>query len=88
MNTNMLSPCNYYCGNCAVHKKGKCLGCAKASEKAQSEGKVFCDIALCAKDKRLATCSDCRSYPCDKYDKGIFAKSFIKWIRDKLSEPQ
>jgi len=40
-----------------------------------------------AAEKKLATCSDCDSFPCEKYDKGIFAESFIKWIRDKLKEP-
>jgi len=82
----LLSPCNYYCGNCILYKKKKCFGCAKESEKASVEGKVFCDIYLCAKDKKLAACSDCESYPCEKYDKGIFAESFIKWIREKLRE--
>jgi len=88
MDANLLSPCNYYCGNCIVFKRGKCLGCTRASEKAQIEGRVFCDIALCVKDVKLVACSDCKSYPCEKYDKGIFAESFIKWIKDKLKEPQ
>jgi hypothetical protein len=48
---------------------------------------VFCDIALCAKDKKLATCSDCRSYPCEKYNDSIYAASFIKYMKDKLKEP-
>lgn len=87
MNSSLLSPCNYYCGNCIVYKKGKCLGCPRATEKAQAEGRVFCDIALCAKDKKLATCSDCRSYPCEKYNDSIYAASFIKYMKDKLKEP-
>jgi len=88
MNPTLLSPCNYYCGNCAVYKRGKCLGCTKATEKARAEGTTFCDIPVCAKEKKLPTCSDCKTYPCEKYDGGIFAKSFIKWIRDKLKETQ
>jgi hypothetical protein len=86
MDASLLSPCNYYCGNCIIYKKNKCLGCARASEKAATEGKVFGDISLCTKDKKLLTCSDCESYPCEKYGKGIFAESFIKWIREKLKE--
>jgi len=86
MDLRLLGPCNVYCGNCAVYKKGKCLGCKEESEKAGAIGKVFCDIYSCAADKKLSTCSDCTSYPCEKYDKGIFAESFIKWIRDKLKE--
>lgn len=86
METNLLAPCNYYCGNCILYKKDKCLGCTKASEKAEAEGRVFCDISLCAKNKKTVACSDCEVYPCEKYDKGIFAESFIKWIRDKLKE--
>jgi len=88
MDTTLLSPCNVYCGNCAVYKKSRCSGCAEESKKAETSGKVFCDIYLCAKNKKLATCSDCASYPCEKYDKGIFAESFIKWIREKLKEPK
>jgi hypothetical protein len=86
MDISLLAPCNVYCGNCALYKKSKCLGCAEESKKAESAGKVFCDIYSCAKDKNLVTCSDCRDYPCEKYDKGIFAESFIKWIREKLKE--
>jgi len=86
MDMSLLSPCNYYCGNCVLYKKSKCLGCAEASAKAEAEGRVFCDVSLCAKNKPFKTCSDCQSYPCEKYDKSIFSESFIKWIRDKLKE--
>lgn len=86
MNLALLAPCNYYCGNCILYKKNKCLGCLKETEKAKAQGKTFCDIYLCAKENKLITCSSCRSYPCEKYDKGIFAESFIKWIREKLKE--
>ncbi|MEM3640935.1 MAG: DUF3795 domain-containing protein [Candidatus Bathyarchaeia archaeon] len=86
MNTSLLAPCTIYCGNCALYRKGKCLGCAEESKKAQSVGKMFCDIYSCAKDKNLVACSDCGDYPCEKYDKGIFSESFIKWVREKLKE--
>jgi len=87
MDMALLAPCNYYCGNCIIYKKNRCLGCAKESPKAQAQGKVFCETYLCANDKKLITCSDCQSYPCEKYDNGIFAESFIKFIREKLKEP-
>lgn len=87
MNVKLLAPCNVYCGNCAVYKKNKCLGCDEQSKKAKAEEKVFCDIYFCANDKKLAACSDCVSYPCEKYDKGIFAESFVKWVKEKLKEP-
>jgi len=86
MDMTLLAPCNYYCGNCILYKKNKCLGCEKETERARAEGKVLCDIYLCAKEKKLTTCSDCNEYSCEKYDKSIFAKSFIKWIREKLKE--
>lgn len=88
MDMSLLSPCNVYCGNCILFKKNKCLACARESEKRETEGKVFCDIYICAKDKKLTTCSDCQGYPCEKYDEGIFAKSFIHWIREKLKGSQ
>lgn len=87
MDTSLLSPCNIYCSTCALYKKNKCLGCTEESRKAEAEGTMFCDIYYCAESKKLVTCSDCASYPCEKYDKGIFAESFIKWIREKLKEP-
>ena len=87
MHRSLLSPCNVYCGNCALYKKGKCLGCAEQSKKAESKGEVFCDIYSCATNKKFAACSNCESYPCEKYDKGIFAESFIQWLRKKLEEP-
>lgn len=85
MESSLLSPCNFYCGNCAVFKRGKCLGCAKATEKAKTEGRVFCDVSVCARGIKLATCSDCKSYPCEKYDNSIFAESFIEWIKERLN---
>jgi len=84
METNLLSPCNVYCGNCAVYKIGECQGCPEENRRAEAEGKVFCDIGVCAKNQKLSTCSDCQNYPCEKYDKSIFSESFIKWIREKL----
>ena len=51
MDTSLLAPCNVYCGNCAVYKKGKCLGCIEESKKTQIKTKVFCDIYSCAKNK-------------------------------------
>lgn len=85
--SRLLAPCNIYCGNCAIYKKGKCLACAEESKAAETRGKVFCNIYSCAKNKKLVTCSDCESYPCEKYEKEFFAESFIKWIREKLKEP-
>jgi len=87
MDATLLSPCSIYCGNCAVYKPSKCSGCTEESKRAEIAGKVFCDIYLCAKNKQLVTCADCVSYPCEKYDKGIFVESFIKWIREKLKKP-
>ncbi|MGQ9531025.1 MAG: DUF3795 domain-containing protein [Candidatus Bathycorpusculaceae bacterium] len=60
--------------------------CAKESAKAGADGKIFCNIYLCAKERKLDTCSDCNVYPCEKYDKGIFSEGFIKWIKEKLRE--
>jgi hypothetical protein len=69
-----------------MYKITKCLGCAEQSKIAGAKGKVFCDIYICAKSKNLVACSDCRSYPCDKYDDGIFAESYVQWVRKKLKE--
>ena len=84
LDKTLLGPCNYYCGNCAVFKNSKCLACAKATEKAEAEGRVFCNISLCVGSRNLVSYSDCKSYLCEKYDDGTFAESFIKYIRGKL----
>ena len=86
MDESLLAPCNVYCGNCAVDRKVGCLGCRVMGEKRDSEGKVFCDIYLCARDRAFVTCSDSSVYPCEKRDKGIFAGSYIGWVREKLGE--
>jgi hypothetical protein len=87
MDTSLLAPCSVYCGYCGVYRKSKCQGCAEECKKDEAKGKAFCEIYSCAKSKEIVTCSDCESYPCEKYDKGIFAESFVKWIREKLKEP-
>jgi hypothetical protein len=86
MDESLLAPCNVYCGNCAVYRRGGCLGCRVMGEKREREGGVFCDIYLCARDRRFDACSDCSDYPCEKHDKGIFAESYIGWVREKLGE--
>ncbi|MEM2912489.1 MAG: hypothetical protein QXM52_06090 [Candidatus Bathyarchaeia archaeon] len=50
------------------------------------ESKVFCDIYLCANTKKFNIGSEYGAYPCEKYDKGIFSRGVIKWIREKLLE--
>ena len=87
MHVSSLSPRNVYWGSCALYKRDKCLGCTEENRKAEAERKVFCHIYSCAVSKKSATSSDCTSYPCEKYDKGIFAENFIKWMREKLKEP-
>jgi hypothetical protein len=86
LDETLLAPCSVYCSLCIVYKTTKCLGCAKQSKTAEAKGKVFCDIYTCARGKNLAACSDCGSYPCDKYDDGIFAESYIQWVREMLKE--
>jgi len=39
MDISLLSPCNIYCGNRVLHRKNKCLGCARESEKRKNEEK-------------------------------------------------
>ena len=83
---SVISPCNYCCSNCVVYREQKCLGCIKQSQKTKAMGRVFCNISQCAIERNMATCSDCKDYPCEKYRNGIYAESFIKWIKEKLKE--
>jgi hypothetical protein len=84
MKATLLGPCNYYCGHCALYLQKRCSGCAVESAKAAAKGEQFCDIYDCAKTEAYRRCADCAQYPCAKYDKSIFAESFIKLIRDRL----
>ncbi len=44
MDESLLAPCNVYCGNCSVYRRGVCLGCSVLGEKRDRVGWVFCDI--------------------------------------------
>lgn len=39
MHVGLLSSCNVYCGNCAVHKKSECKDVLKKAEKLKRRGK-------------------------------------------------
>jgi hypothetical protein len=41
MDPRLLSPCNYYCGNCAIYRRNLCSGCDEATEKAKLRGRSF-----------------------------------------------
>ncbi len=85
MDISLLSPCNAYCGNCAVYKKGKCLGCKTMGEKRESEGKVFCIIYLCARDRNLTHAQTVHLIHAKNTTKESSQRA-IKWVREKLGE--
>lgn len=61
-NNLLLSLCGLNCGLCTMHLGGYCPGCGGG------EGNQSCKIARCSLEHGSpAYCSDCESYPCEKY---------------------
>jgi len=88
IDSNLLGPCGFYCGQCLALKKGVCLGCRYQAEKKEEAGtvKIFCNILTCSSAKGLDCCADCPEHPCDKYDpeKSIFSKAFVDYLRNDV----
>jgi len=83
----LMGPCGVYCGYCLSYKYDRCDGCIAMSKAATKKGEVFCPIYVCSADRDLERCVDCAEYPCRRYDPGkdgIYADSFISWIRDDI----
>jgi hypothetical protein len=82
----LLGPCMIYCGYCGVYRSGVCDGCGPMMAKRAKEGKVFCGLAACAKERKLVMCADCEDYPCDRFDEGqddaaLYSKEFVAYLR-------
>ncbi len=90
IDSNLLGPCGFYCGQCLAIKKGVCLGCRYQAQKSEEAGRVtiFCDILRCSSAKGLVTCADCPEHPCERYepDKSIFSKVFIDYLRNEVKK--
>jgi hypothetical protein len=87
LDPELMGPCGVYCGYCLTYKYNRCDGCVAMSKKATEKGEVFCPIYVCSADRGLERCVDCAEYPCGKYDSGkdgIYADSFISWIRNDI----
>lgn len=57
-----FSACGLNCGLCTMHIGGYCPGCGGG------DGNQSCAIARCTIAHGVAFCSECREYPCLKYD--------------------
>lgn len=59
----LFSLCGLNCGLCSMHLSGHCPGCGGG------EGNQSCRIARCSLEhKNVEYCSQCREYPCEKYE--------------------
>jgi hypothetical protein len=64
---NLATPCGLYCGACFALLDGKCHGCAcVCGECAESWQENHCDIAICARDRKLESCANCAEMPCTR----------------------
>ncbi len=58
----LISLCGLNCGLCTMYIGGYCPGCGGG------DGNQSCAIARCSVERKVAFCSACADYPCDKYD--------------------
>lgn len=76
----LFSLCGLNCGLCPMHLGGYCPGCGGG------EGNQSCKIARCSLDHgEPEYCSQCRDFPCEKYENIDLFDSFITHrIRKKI----
>lgn len=68
----LFSLCGLNCGLCPMHLGGYCPGCGGG------EGNQSCKIARCSLDHgEPEYCSQCRDFPCEKYENIDLFDSFI-----------
>lgn len=72
----LFSLCGLNCGLCLMHLGGYCPGCGGG------KGNQSCKIAACSlrhscQDGRVEYCTQCKEFPCEKYDKIDERDSFI-----------
>lgn len=62
-NDLLFSLCGLNCGLCPMHLSGHCPGCGGG------EGNQSCNIAKCSlQQEQIEYCSQCRDFPCEKYE--------------------
>jgi hypothetical protein len=54
---SLVACCGLYCGACGSYLRGRCPGC-RDNEKAK-----WCKVRSCCRDRRFASCGDCKDYP-------------------------
>ncbi len=72
---NLAGCCGIYCGLCPWFQStapSRCPGCGIRSQS------VSCRrYNCCVKKNRLGTCADCKTFPCEKYEKFFDWDSFV-----------
>lgn len=62
-NNLLFSLCGLNCGLCPMNLDGYCPGCGGG------EGNQSCKIAKCSlQQEKIEYCSQCRNFPCEKYE--------------------
>ena len=56
-NAELVACCGLYCGQCGAYKKGKCVGCAAATNRG------WCPVKKCCKEHGYASCAECKEFP-------------------------
>lgn len=68
----LFSLCGLNCGLCPVHLDGHCPGCGGG------DGNQSCKIARCSlQHSKPEYCSQCREFPCEKYEDIDAFDSFV-----------
>ena len=76
--SDLVAYCGLYCGACRSYRAEKCPGCHEHHQA------TWCKIRTCCREKGIATCADCASFPdpkdCRKFNNPI-AKVFALVFR-------
>jgi hypothetical protein len=70
---DLVARCGLYCGACGAYRKGRCPGCARATNRS------WCKVRTCCGERSLASCAECADHAdpagCPKFD-NVVARLF------------
>lgn len=70
-----IGVCGIVCDKCPKYIKEECPGC-RPNE--------FCPLPVCAQNKNINLCFECKEFPCDlNYQKGPIVKELLDFFKGK-----
>ncbi|MCJ7470028.1 DUF3795 domain-containing protein [Candidatus Bathyarchaeota archaeon] len=82
--SNVIGKCGVFCGTCRLHVLTKCEGCLNHFAKS-----IKCSFYACVESKRLASCGECRQFPCLEHygSSQVYSKKkLLNWKKKEIVE--